>query len=274
LSKSSSDGGVQRDGSAPGCAAPKPRHVAIVMDGNGRWARARGELRADGHRAGVEPVRMVIEECLRRGIGVLTLFAFSSENWGRPRDEVMGLMALFVESLEAEIPELHAQGVRLRFIGERSELDARLRASMTSSEQTTAANEQLALQVALSYGGRSDILAAARRLALQVERHQLSAEQIDEPTFAAALALGALPDPDLFIRTGGEQRVSNFLLWNLAYTELYFTEQLWPDFDRAAFDEALRHFAVRQRRFGLTGEQIQVSESAGATTHAHPRAGR
>lgn len=233
------------------------------MDGNGRWAQARGSLRGAGHRAGLGAVRMVIEECLREGVAALTLFAFSSENWGRPRDEVMGLMSLFVESLEAEIPELHRQGVCLRFIGERAELDARLRASMASSEQSTAANERLSLQVALSYGGRADILAAVRRLAAQVGRHQLDAAQIDEPTFAAALALGGLPDPDLFIRTGGEQRISNFLLWNLAYTELYFTETLWPDFDVAAFQQALRHFAVRQRRFGLTGEQVGSSSTGG-----------
>jgi undecaprenyl diphosphate synthase len=235
--------------------------VAIVMDGNGRWARARGALRADGHRAGVEPVRMVIEECVRRGIGALTLFAFSSENWGRPRDEVMSLMSLFVESLEAEIEELHRRGVRVRFIGEREELDARLRASMASSEQVTVANTSLLLQIALSYGGRGDIVGAARRLALQVERHQLPAADIDEPTFAAALALGGIVDPDLFIRTGGEQRISNFLLWNLAYTELYFTEQLWPDFDVAAFEAALQHYAARQRRFGLSAEQLQAVDA-------------
>ncbi|HTW74251.1 MAG TPA: polyprenyl diphosphate synthase [Steroidobacteraceae bacterium] len=269
MSSAPSDSSAERaEGCAEGCASLAPRHVAIVMDGNGRWARARGGLRADGHRAGVRPVRTVIQECVRRGIGALTLFAFSSENWSRPREEVMALMALFVESLEAEIPELHAQGVRLRFIGERVDLDARLRASMASSEQTTAANGRLALQVALSYGGRADILAAARRLALQVERHQLGAEQIDEPTFAAALALGGLPDPDLFIRTGGEQRISNFLLWNLAYTELYFTERLWPDFDAAAFEEALRHFAVRQRRFGLTGEQVEAGRGRGGAPGA------
>ncbi|HEX4024452.1 MAG TPA: polyprenyl diphosphate synthase [Steroidobacteraceae bacterium] len=236
--------------------------MAIVMDGNGRWARARGNLRADGHRAGVEPVRMVIRQCVQHDIGALTLFAFSSENWGRPREEVMGLMALFVESLEAEIPDLHANGVRLRFIGERAELDARLRSSMAVSEQTTATNARLSLQIALSYGGRSDILGAVRRLALQVERRALSAAQIDEPTFAAALALGGLPDPDLFIRTGGEQRISNFLLWNLAYTELYFTDCLWPDFDVAEFEAALQHYAVRQRRFGLTGEQIQAGQGS------------
>jgi undecaprenyl diphosphate synthase len=239
-------------------SAALPRHVAIVMDGNGRWARARGGLRADGHRAGVTPVRMVIEECVRHRIGALTLFAFSSENWGRPRDEVMSLMALFVESLEAEIEELHRRGVRVRFIGERAELDARLCASMASSEQVTAANTRLLLQIALSYGGRSDIVGAARRLAEQVEQQRLAAAQIDEPTFAAALALGGLVDPDLFIRTGGEQRISNFLLWNLAYTELYFTDRLWPDFDVAAFEAALQHFAARQRRFGLSAEQLQA----------------
>jgi undecaprenyl diphosphate synthase len=234
------------------------------MDGNGRWALARGILRPDGHRAGVDAVRVIVRECVRREIGALTLFAFSSENWRRPPDEVMGLMALFVESLEAEIPELQSNGVRLRFIGERAELDARLRASMSSSEQLTAANARLALQVALSYGGRGDILGAARRLALQVERHQLTAAQIDEDTFAAALALAGLPDPDLFIRTGGEQRLSNFLLWNLAYTELYFTECLWPDFDARAFDAALQHYATRQRRFGLTSEQIEFVNVADA----------
>jgi undecaprenyl diphosphate synthase len=236
--------------------SPLPRHIAIVMDGNGRWARARGDARADGHRAGVEPVRMVIEECVRRDIGALTLFAFSSENWGRPRDEVLSLMSLFVESLEAEIHELHRNGVRVRFIGERGELDARLRASIASSEQTTIANARLQLQIALSYGGRSDILSAARRLASQVERHEIKLAEIDEPTFAAALALGGLPDPDLFIRTGGEQRISNFLLWNLAYTELYFTECLWPDFDIDSFAAALQHFATRRRRFGLTEAQL------------------
>ncbi len=232
------------------------------MDGNGRWARARGDSRADGHRAGVEPVRMVIRQCVRREITALTLFAFSSENWGRPRDEVMSLMGLFVESLEREIEELHQNGVRLRFIGERAELDARLRASMESSEQMTRGNASLQLQIALSYGGRSDIVGAARRLATQVERHELTVGDIDEAHFAAALALGGLPDPDLFIRTGGEQRISNFLLWNLAYTELYFTDCLWPDFDADCFARALQHFATRRRRFGLT--EAQISSATGS----------
>jgi len=205
---------------------------------------------------------MVIEECVRYRIGALTLFAFSSENWRRPRDEVMSLMSLFVESLEAEISELHRNGVRLRFIGERDELDSRLRASMATSERVTLANSRLQLQIALSYGGRNDIIVAARHLAAQVERHELKLAQIDEPTFAAALALGGLPDPDLFIRTGGEQRISNFLLWNLAYTELYFTECLWPDFNADSFAAALQHFATRQRRFGLTGAQLERAAAA------------
>lgn len=236
---------------------PLPRHIAIVMDGNGRWARARGDARSDGHRAGVTPVRMVVEECARLAVEALTLFAFSSENWGRPRDEVMSLMSLFVESLEAEIGELHSSGVRLRFIGERAELDERLRASMASSEQTTRVNTRLNLQIALSYGGRADIVAATRRLCARVARGEIGIEQIDENSFGAALALGGLPDPDLFIRTGGEQRISNFLLWNLAYTELYFTDCLWPDFDAASFAAALQHFATRRRRFGLTEAQTQ-----------------
>jgi undecaprenyl diphosphate synthase len=236
---------------------PLPRHIAIVMDGNGRWARARGDTRTDGHRAGVTPVRMVIEECARHAVEALTLFAFSSENWGRPRDEVMSLMSLFVESLEAEIGELHSSGVRLRFIGERAELDQRLRASMASSEQTTRVNTRLNLQIALSYGGRADIVGATRRLCEHVRRGEIGLEQIDETSFGAALALGGLPDPDLFIRTGGEQRISNFLLWNLAYTELYFTDCLWPDFDAASFGAALQHFATRRRRFGLTESQTQ-----------------
>jgi undecaprenyl diphosphate synthase len=232
-----------------------PRHVAIVMDGNGRWARARGGLRSDGHRAGVEAVRGVIEACVQQGIGYLTLFAFSSENWGRPREEVLSLMALFVESLQTEVESLDANGVRLRFIGERELLSSELRSRMEVAEARTAGNTRVSLQIAVSYGGRRDIVLAAQRLAGQVARGMLAVDGVDEARFAAALALGALPDPDLFIRTGGEQRISNFLLWNLAYTELYFTDVLWPDFDGPAFDAALRFFAQRQRRFGLTAEQ-------------------
>jgi undecaprenyl diphosphate synthase len=241
-------------------SVPTPRHIAIIMDGNGRWARARGGIRSDGHRAGVEPVRMVITECVRRHIGALTLFAFSSENWGRPRDEVMSIMSLFVESLEGEIAELHRNGVRVRFIGDRSQLDQRMLASMASSERTTAQNSALQLQIAVSYGGRADILAAARTLVAQAERGQLKAADVDEERFAKGLSLTHVPDPDLFVRTGGEQRISNFLLWNLAYTELYFTDRLWPEFDVAELESALQFYAARQRRFGLTGEQLPAAE--------------
>ena len=198
---------------------------------------------------------MAITQCVRHHIGALTIFAFSSENWGRPRDEVMSLMSLFVESLEGEIAELHRSGVRVRFIGDRDQIDARMLNSMASSERTTAGNTKLSLQIAVSYGGRADIVAAARRLAGQVGKGELTPEQIDETRFAGALSLADVPDPDLFIRTGGEHRISNFLLWNLAYTELYFTDRLWPEFDESQFEAALAYFAARQRRFGLTTGQ-------------------
>jgi undecaprenyl diphosphate synthase len=229
-----------------------PRHVAIVMDGNGRWAQARGRERVAGHHAGLEPVRQVIRECVRLGIGALTLFAFSSENWGRPPEEVAGLMSLFLEAMAAEIPELHRSGVRLRFIGERAALAADLLTRMAETEALTAGNQQLQLQIAVSYGGRWDLLQAARKLA------RTGSSFDSEVEFAQALALGELAelaDPDLFIRTGGEHRISNFLLWNLAYSELYFTDTLWPDFDTQAFALALEAFAGRSRRFGLTDAQ-------------------
>jgi undecaprenyl diphosphate synthase len=235
---------------------PIPRHIAIIMDGNGRWARARGGIRSDGHRAGVEPVRMVISECVRRDVGALTLFAFSSENWGRPRDEVLSIMSLFVESLEARIAELHRNAVRVRFIGDRSQLDARMLASMANSERITEQNDKLRLQIAVSYGGRADIVGAARELVAQSERGLLRSSEVDEERFAARLSLAGVPDPDLFIRTGGERRISNFLLWNLAYTELYFTDKLWPEFDVPDLEAALEFYAARERRFGLTAEQL------------------
>jgi undecaprenyl diphosphate synthase len=233
-----------------------PRHVAVIMDGNGRWAAARGLPRAAGHKAGIGPVRMLVEECTRRGIEALTLFAFSSENWRRPPAEVARLMRLFLEALTQELPQLQRNGVRLRFIGERDSLQPKLRTRMAEAEGATAVNTRLRLQIALSYGGRSDIVQAVRRLAAACERGQLHSEMIDETRFGAALALAELPDPDLFIRTGGEQRISNFLLWNLAYTELYFTGTLWPDFDVTALEQALTHFASRERRFGLTTAQL------------------
>ena len=227
------------------------------MDGNGRWAAARGLPRTAGHKAGVTPVRMTIEQCARRGVGALTLFAFSSENWRRPQDEVSSLVALFLEALDREVNELHGNDVRLRFIGERSALSERLRSRMAASEELTGANPGLALQVAVSYGGRWDICQAAQKLAAECSRGALRPEAIDEARFASTLALADVPDPDLFIRTGGERRISNFLLWNLAYTELYFTDRLWPEFDEAELEAALAYFAQRERRFGRTAAQLE-----------------
>jgi undecaprenyl diphosphate synthase len=236
-----------------------PRHVAVIMDGNGRWANARGLPRSSGHQAGIEPARMAIRECAQRGVEALTLFAFSSENWRRPAAEVSSIMALFLDALVNETAELKKNGVRLGFIGDRQALAPQLQDRMVEAEANTAASSGLRLQIAVSYGGRSDIVLAARSLAAACERGELQSDAIDEPRFAAALALAGLPEPDLFIRTGGEQRISNFLLWNLAYTELYFTDTLWPDFDVRALEQALEHFASRQRRFGLTAAQLAVS---------------
>jgi undecaprenyl diphosphate synthase len=232
------------------------------MDGNGRWAEARGLPRHAGHREGVRPVRMCIEECARRKVGALTLFAFSSENWQRPAIEVGTLMQLFLDSLDRELEDLHRNGVRLRFIGDRQALSVKLQARMAASEEYTAANPGLQLQVAVSYGGRWDILQAARRLAAQVASGALRADEIDEARFARQLALAEVGDPDLFIRTGGDHRISNFLLWNLAYTELHVCDALWPDFDLPQLEAALASFAARERRFGLTGEQLRDARGA------------
>src|SRR5579863_2301767 len=233
-----------------------PRHIAITMDGNGRWAAARGALRASGHRAGLKPVRMCVEQCTQRGIGALTLFAFSSENWGRPAEEVGSLMSLFLEALDREVAELHEKGVRLRFIGERRSLLVRLQARIAAAEERTAANQALALQVAVGYGGRWDIVQAAQALARKCSSGALRPEEISEERFSRALALGGVADADLVIRTGGEQRISNFLLWNLAYAELYFTPKLWPDFALADLEQALAFFSNRERRFGQTSSQL------------------
>ena len=244
-----------------------PRHIAIIMDGNGRWAEARGLPRHAGHKEGVRPVRQCIEECARRRVEALTLFAFSSENWNRPAVEVGSLMQLFLDAIDREVEELHRNGVRMRFIGDRQALSVKLQARMAASEELMAANTGLKLQVAVSYGGRWDIVQATRKLAAQVASGALRAEAIDEARFARELSLGELPDPDLFIRTGGDHRISNFLLWNLAYTEIHVCDVLWPDFGVANFEEALAAFAVRERRFGLTREQAherapEASQSA------------
>ena len=234
-----------------------PKHIAIIMDGNGRWAEARGQPRHTGHKEGVRPVRMCIEECARRGVGALTLFAFSSENWQRPTVEVASLMQLFLDAIDREVAELHKNQVRLRFIGDRHALSVKLQARMAASEELTAANTGLKLQVAVSYGGRWDIVQAARKLAAQVASGALAVDSIDEERFARELSLSGIVDPDLFIRTGGDHRISNFLLWNLAYTEIHVCEALWPDFDVAQLEAALASFANRERRFGLTREQLR-----------------
>jgi len=234
-----------------------PNHIAIIMDGNGRWAEARGLPRHAGHKEGVRPVRMCIEECARRGVGALTLFAFSSENWRRPTVEVSSLMQLFLEAMDRELEELHKNKVRLRFIGDRTALSVKLQSRMAAGEALTATNPGLKLQVAVSYGGRWDIVQAARRLASEVASGALRLDALDETRFAADLALGDLADPDLFIRTGGDHRISNFLLWNLAYTELHFCDELWPDYDVPQLEAALAAFAGRERRFGMTADQAR-----------------
>ncbi len=239
-----------------------PRHVAIIMDGNGRWAKRRMLPRYMGHREGVKAVRRIVECCRKRGIEVLTLFAFSSENWRRPESEVGLLMELFVRTLRKEVARLHKNGVRMRFIGDRSAFDEKLQSLMDSAEQQTAGNTGMTLAIAVNYGGRWDIAAAARRLATRVANGELRPEDIDTERLGSELSITDLPEPDLFVRTGGEQRISNFLLWQLAYTELYFTDRLWPDFDAAAFDEALSSFAGRQRRFGKTGDQVEKTGGA------------
>jgi undecaprenyl diphosphate synthase len=231
------------------------------MDGNGRWAQRRGLPRHAGHPAGVDAVRKVIEHCVQRGIGVLTLFAFSSENWQRPKKEVGLIMELFLRSLQKEAKRLHRNGVRLKVIGDRSAFSDKLQQLIHEVERLTGGNNALVLQVAANYGGRWDIVQAAKRLAGDVSRGEVSLEEIDEEAFSRNLSFSELPDPDLFIRTGGERRLSNFLLWQAAYAELYFTDCLWPDFDREALDAALEDFAGRQRRFGRTGEQVSNSEA-------------
>lgn len=235
------------------------------MDGNGRWAARRKRPRAIGHRAGARTVNLVIDFCLDRGIGALTLFAFSSENWGRPDDEVGALMKLFVGALDREVGELHRRGVRLRFIGERGRFSSAIRERMAAAEARTAGNARLMLNVAASYGGRQDIAMAARALAQDVAAGRLDPADIDEAALGARVALADLPAPDLFIRTGGDLRVSNFLLWQLAYTELWFTETLWPELGMEELEQALRVYASRERRFGLTGEQIAGAHAASPT---------
>jgi undecaprenyl diphosphate synthase len=237
-----------------------PRHLAIIMDGNGRWAEQRKLPRVFGHRQGVDAVKVIVEECRKLGVPCLTLYAFSSENWGRPADEVAALMELLSLFLQKELDNLLKQNIRLNVIGDIAQLPAEVRQVLDRTIARTAGNEQMVLTLALSYGARSEILRAARTLADDVTAGRMTAGQIDEEAFCQALDTRNLPDPDLLIRTSGEMRISNFLLWQLAYSELYFTEVLWPDFGAAHLHQALEDFTSRQRRFGLTAQQVDCPE--------------
>ncbi len=242
-----------------------PRHIAIIMDGNGRWAKQRFLPRIAGHKRGVENVRSTVRACAENGVEYLTLFAFSSENWRRPPEEVSFLMQLFIAALEQEVAKLHENGVRFKVIGDMSRFDRQLRQLVADAENLTRDNRRLTLTVAANYGGRWDIMQAVKQML--VEKPHLATD-FSEADLLPHLSLSYAPEPDLFIRTGGEQRVSNFLLWQLAYTELYFTDTLWPDFDRAAFDAAIGSYQQRERRFGRTSEQLREDDPA----HAQRRA--
>lgn len=233
-----------------------PGHIAIVMDGNGRWAKKRNRPRTMGHQAGLKALRTTIEHCTRLGVGTLTVFAFSSENWNRPPGEVSRLMEIFLRALDKEVSELHANKICLRFIGDKTAFKNSIRTKMTEAENLTAANDLLIANIAVNYGGRWDITQAARQVARAAIEGHLSPDDINETSFSNSLALSDSPDPDLFIRTGGEMRISNFMLWQSAYTEFYFTPVLWPDFNEQALDEAILAFQSRERRYGRTGEQV------------------
>jgi len=239
-----------------------PRHIAIIMDGNGRWAKKRLMPRIAGHRAGVDSVRSVVQRCGELGVSALTLFAFSSENWRRPEQEVGLLMELFMAALQRETKKLNQNNVKLQVVGDRSRFSEKLQAQILKAEEVTADNSGLCLSVAANYGGRWDIAQATRQIAEKVSAGEINAADIDEALISQYISLAELPEPDLFIRTGGEQRVSNFLLWQLAYSELYFTDVLWPDFKKDALDQAIESFAGRQRRFGRTGDQVEQNKLA------------
>jgi undecaprenyl diphosphate synthase len=233
-----------------------PEHVAIIMDGNGRWAKKKGKIRTFGHKAGVKAVRASVSYALKNGVKVLTLFAFSSENWNRPTEEVGVLMELFKMVLGSEVKKLHKNNVRLKIIGDTSRFDSKLVSRIHEAESLTEQNDSLVLNIAANYGGRWDIVNATKKLITQVQAGQLLLADINEATFTRQTCAADLPPVDLLIRTGGEQRISNFLLWQIAYAELYFSEDFWPDFDEAAFQVAVDAFTDRQRRFGKTSEQV------------------
>lgn len=237
-----------------------PRHIAIIMDGNGRWAENQNRNRYEGHEAGLATVRLVIESCLQQGIPYLSLFAFSSENWFRPENEVNFLMQLFLQAMQKEVSELHTNEVRLEFIGDKTLLSDAIQNQMHAVETLTANNTKLYLSIAINYGGRWDIVQAAQKIAKAAQAGKLSVESINESVFNSYLSTKNLPDPDFFIRTSGEQRISNFFLWQMAYTELYFTDIFWPDFTREAFEQALENFSKRQRRYGKTPSQAKADD--------------
>lgn len=234
-----------------------PQHLAIIMDGNGRWAQKQGKRRTAGHKAAVETTRQVVENAARSGVKFLTLFAFSTENWQRPEEEVGVLMELFLVVLGREVAKLHENDIRVCFVGKLSDFSPRLQQAMRDAEAKTLNNKTMLLNIAVSYGGRDDIAQAVRSLAADVKAGTLDPQDIDQAAIAKRLYTGNCPDVDLFIRTGGESRISNFVMWNLAYSELYFSDVLWPDFDMAALQESLDWYTTRQRRFGKTGEQLQ-----------------
>ena len=252
----SSDGGSQSESSHG-----VPRHVAVIMDGNGRWAKAQGRERLEGHRAGAATVQRIIEACAERGVEYLTLFSFSTENWKRAKSEVMGLMGLFAEKLKEELRDgtMHKNGVRMSSIGDVARLPLAVRTLLREVEQRTAQNSKLNVFLALSYGAREEIVLAARALAEEVKNGKLKSSEISEELFSKKLFTADIPDPDLLIRTGGEMRVSNFLLWQIAYSEIIVVPDYWPDFSKELFNRCLEQYSSRERRFGMTSEQVQAS---------------
>ena len=237
------------------------KHVAIIMDGNGRWAKSRKLPRVAGHRAGVKALRKLIEHFVKIKLNIITVYAFSRENWQRPQSEVDLLMNLFISALHSEVNDLHKNNVKLNFIGDRSTFSGQLQDSINDSELLTSSNNGLCLNIAANYSGRWDIVQAYHSIAKDIESKSMSIEDVDETIISNKLSLADHKDPDLFIRTGGEQRISNYLLWETAYTELYFTETLWPDFDAKQFDIAIDWYSKRQRRFGKTSEQIEKTQN-------------
>lgn len=241
-----------------------PHHIAVVMDGNGRWANRRHMPRVAGHKAGVNATRRIVENCAKKNIRVLTIFAFSSENWRRPETEVSSIMSLFVTTISAEVKKLHKKNVCIKFIGDRSRFSEKLQNSINESERLTMNNTGLRLNIAANYGGRSDIVHACELLIKDIQQNKFTVNELTEDLLGSYISLSDVPAPDLFIRTGGEQRISNFLIWQLAYTELYFVDTLWPDFLDDDLERALSWFAGRQRRFGKTGQQVVEQQMSGS----------